>query len=141
MKKEFQVSSDLSQVQRVSTKVLVFLKPLNLTEGWIFDIRLCLEEALINAMKYGNNLRKDLKVRLLVEYDDKSIRIQIEDQGKGFNPKKIEDCTKKDNLLRSRGRGVYLIHRLMDKVRYNSKGNTLLMVKCLTKTTRNCIGK
>ncbi len=128
-KKEFLVPSDLAEVQKASHQVLLFLKPLNLNEACLFDVRLSLEEALINAMKYGNRLNKDLSVRLSVEYDDEEVRLAVEDQGSGFNPKGLGDCTKGDSLLKNCGRGVYLIHQLMDKVQYNSKGNRLLMVK------------
>ena len=130
-KKEFQVPSLLSEVQKTSERVLLFLKPLALTEALSFDIRLCLEEALINAMKYGNKLKADLKVKLEVEFVAGEIRITIEDQGEGFDHKNLKDCTRENNLLRNGGRGVYLIHQLMDQVAYNTKGNRLVMVKFL----------
>lgn len=130
-KKEFSVPSDLCEVHRVSSETLSFLKPLALNEATLFDIRLCLEEALINAMKYGNQLKKELKVRLTVEVDPKEVRLTVADQGQGFDPKKIKDCTECDNILRGHGRGLHLIHRLMDEVKYNSKGNSILMVKSL----------
>ncbi len=132
-KKKFLVPSDLSEVQKVSAKVLAFLKPLDLSQAFLFDVRLCLEEALINAIKYGNSLRKDLKVALEVGYDDTQVQIAVEDQGKGFDPKELKICTSEENLLRTRGRGVYLIHQLMDRAKYNSRGNRLVMVKFLGK--------
>lgn len=131
-KKKFQVPSLLSEVQKTSEKVLSVLKPLALSEPLLFDIRLCLEEALINAVKYGNQLRADLKVRLEVECSDEEVRIKVEDQGEGFDLNQIKDCTQEENLLNNNGRGVYLIHRLMDQVTYNAKGNSLLMVKFLS---------
>ena len=130
-KKEFQVPSALSEVQKTSEKVLQCLKPLALSEALVFDIRLCLEEALINAMKDGHKLKEDLKVKLEVEFASDEIRITIEDQGEGFDHQNLKDCTKVDNLTRNRGRGVYLIHQLMDQVIYNAKGNRLVMVKFL----------
>ena len=130
-KKEFRVSSDLSLVRKASSKVLQFLKPLGLSDAHVFDIKLCLEESLINAMKYGSELKKNLKVRLTAEYSGREVRLTVEDQGSGFDPKTLADCTKGNNLLRNRGRGVYLIHQLMDEVQYNPKGNRICMVKFL----------
>lgn len=118
-------------MQKTSREVLAFLKPLPLTEAAEFDIRLCLEEALINAMKYGNALRADLSVDLEVEGSPEEVRITVQDQGPGFDVKKLEDCTAEKNIFRNHGRGVYLMHQLMDEVRYNEKGNKLLMVKSL----------
>ena len=133
VRKKFQVISDLANVQKTSEQVLSFLKPLCLNEAALFDIRLCLEEALINAMKYGNALRKDLEVELEVEGSLEEVRITVQDQGPGFDVKKLENCTEEKNLFRNHGRGVYLMHQLMDEVRYNEKGNRLLMVKALKK--------
>jgi serine/threonine-protein kinase RsbW len=129
VRKKFQVDSDLANVQRASEDVLSFLKPLALSEAAVFDIRLCLEEAIINAMKYGNGLQKGVPVDLDVESTASDVRITVKDQGEGFDVSKLECCTDEKNLYRNRGRGVFLIHQLMDEVRYNDKGNSLLMVK------------
>ncbi len=131
VRKKLRVNSDLSIVQKTSQDVLSFLKPLSLEDSTLFDIRLCLEEALINAMKYGNALQKEVPVELDVEFSDDEIRMAIKDQGPGFDPKKLGNCTDERNLFRNRGRGVFLIHQLMDEVTYNEKGNCLMMVKSL----------
>jgi serine/threonine-protein kinase RsbW len=131
VRKKFQVLSDLAEVQKTSTRVLDFLKPLALDEPAVFDVRLCLEEALINAIKYGNRLQKNLPVDLEIEFDDGEVRIAIEDRGAGFDVKALEDCTHEKNLFKNHGRGVFLMHQLMDKIQYNDKGNRLLMVKFL----------
>ena len=133
MKKKFQVLSELSQVHKASGEVLSFLKPLELSEAQVFDIRLCVEEALVNAIKYGNRQRKELPVDVEAEYDDDQIRIRVQDQGSGFQPGVLPDCTEGENKSRGHGRGVYLMHQLMDEVRYNKTGNSLLMVKSLKK--------
>ncbi len=130
-KKEFLVPSDLSEVQRVSSEALSFLKPLGLRQAVLFDIRLCLDEALINAMKYGHQFKRELTVRLSIEYDQNEVRVLVEDQGEGFDPKKIKNCTEGENVLRGHGRGLHLIHQLMDEVKHNPKGNAVLMVKSL----------
>lgn len=128
-RKEFQVPSDLLEVQKTSASVLSFLKPLGLNDGAAFDIRLCLEEALINAMKYGNGLRREVPVHLSVEFDGDEVRIEVKDQGRGFDVKKLQDCTQAENLSENHGRGVFLIRQLMDIVKYNSKGNAVTMIK------------
>ena len=130
-KKEFRVYSDLALVQKTSLEVLEFLKPLKLSDAVQFDVRLCMEEALINAMKYGNGLKKELPVDVSVVYDSDAICMDIQDEGPGFDVAALEDCTRKDNLLKGSGRGVFLIHRLMDKIEYNSKGNKVSMTKFL----------
>ncbi len=129
--KKWQVPSELSQVPKASSQTLSFFKPLGLSEAYRFDIRLCLEEALINAMKYGNGLKREIPVDLEAGFDEKKIWLRVEDRGKGFDARKIGDCTRSENLLRGSGRGIYLIHQLMDEVRYNARGNSIWMTKSI----------
>ena len=121
----------MSQVPKVSAKVLSFLKPLGLSDAYRFDVRLCLEEALINAMKYGNGFRREIPVEVEAGFDEKKIWLSLEDKGTGFNVAKVSDCTRAENLLKGGGRGIYLIHELMDEVKYNVKGNRILMIKSI----------
>ena len=127
--KNWQVPSDLSEVQKISTQVITFFKPLGLSDAYRFDIRLCLEEALINAMKYGNGLKREIPVHLQAGFDEKKVWLRLEDHGKGFDVSKISDCTHGENLLKGGGRGIYLIHELMDEVKFNARGNVILMIK------------
>ncbi len=135
-RKEFLIPSDLSLVTKTSAKVFSFLKPLSLDEATAFDVRLCFEEGLINAIKYGNKLQKNLTAKVVVTYDENDLKIEIEDRGEGFDPKKLTDCTS-EGILEARGRGVYLMHKFMDKVEYNAKGNRVLLVKHLKTATKH----
>src|SRR3989338_3660275 len=129
--KSWRVPSDLSEVQKASARVISFFKPLGLSDAYRFDIRLCLEEALINAMKYGNGLKREVPVELKAGFNDKKIWLELEDRGKGFDVRKVGDCTRGENLLKGGGRGIYLIHQLMDEVRYNARGNSIWMTKSI----------
>ena len=136
MRKEFRISTDLLKVQDASAEVLKYLKPTVSSDPVLFDIRLCLEEALINAMKYGNGQDPTKTVLLVAESDKESVKISVEDQGPGFKPEAIRDCTEEENRLKGSGRGVHLMRKLMDKVEYNAKGNRVLMVKFLNKGSK-----
>ena len=127
----WRLPSDLSHVRKASEEVLRFFKPLGLNEGVRFDVRLCFEEALINAMKHGNGLKTNVSVLLETGYDDKKLWIKLEDQGRGFDVRGLNDCTKGEGLLKGGGRGIYLVHQLMDEVKYNARGNSILMVKSI----------
>ena len=132
-RKELLVPSSLSEVPKASAEAIEFLKSSKLSEADLFDVKLCLEEALINAMKYGHHLDPHLRVKLLVEmYSDKAV-ITVEDQGKGFDPSRLGDCTSADNLLLNHGRGVHLIKQLMDDVSFNAQGNQVSMAKLFDK--------
>ena len=129
--KKWQTPSDLSRVRKASARVLAFFKPLGLSQACRFDVRLCFEEALINAIKYGNRFKRAVTVGIETGYDEKKIWMRLQDRGKGFDVSRVSDCTHGKNLLKGGGRGIYLIHQLMDKVKYNAKGNAILMVKSI----------
>ena len=127
------MTSDLKKIRQVVDEVIALLTGLQADESATFDIRLCLEEALINAIKYGNRFDKKLGVLIDFAYADNKISISVEDRGKGFNHNKIHDPTKEENLLMGNGRGIFLIKHLMDDVRFNKEGNRLTMIKYLKK--------
>lgn len=101
--------------------------------GWptsdIFSIHLAVEEAIVNAIVHGNKLAAAKKVRVECYVSPTIARIEITDEGEGFDPAQVPDCTQEDRLDVPSGRGVMLIHNFMTRVEYNAKGNRVLMEK------------
>ena len=101
--------------------------------GWasadIFSIHLAAEEAIVNAIVHGNKLSADKKVHVECFVSPTVARIEITDEGDGFKPNEVPDCTQDDRLEVPNGRGVMLIHNFMTRVEYNEKGNHVLMEK------------
>ena len=125
-----QIPSEIKQIRIVSSEIENFLKNKHkLSDSVLFDIRLCIEEAVRNAIVHGNKNKKDLPVLINYYVKDGNFAIEIEDQGKGFDPKKVPNPLTGENLWRAGGRGVFLMHKVMDKVEYNSRGNKVFMVK------------
>ena len=135
-KKDIEIPSNLKEVRPAADRCLTFFKDLKLTKGDLFDLRLCLEESLINAIKYGNSLHRRIPVKVKIAYNDHEIFMAVEDQGPGFNPNGLKDPTQETNLDALKGRGIYLIKKLMDRVKYNSKGNRVEMIKVYKKNAR-----
>ena len=52
----------------------------------VFAVRLAVEEALINAIKHGNKMDQAKKVHLRIAIGSGVFRIQIRDEGSGFEP-------------------------------------------------------
>ncbi len=125
------VPSETRHIRKVSSRILSWLGRYNIDEGRLFDIRLCVEEAVRNAMVHGNHSDKRLQVRTAYWIDDGALNIEIEDEGSGFYHAEVDDPTLALHLLKNSGRGVYLIKKLMDKVEYNDKGNKVTMIKRL----------
>ncbi len=105
------------------------LKPLGIDESKAFEIKLCVEEAVRNAIVHGNKSDPRRQVKFSYWVEDGELNIEIEDEGGGFKPELVKDPTKDENLTRNSGRGVYLIKKLMDRVEYIEPGNKVRMSK------------
>jgi serine/threonine-protein kinase RsbW len=130
-KYQLKIPSETKCIRKISSRILSALTPYGVDESKIFDIKLCIEEAVRNAIVHGNNSdrRRSVKVAYWVESD--AINIEIEDEGPGFDHLKLADPTTGMHILKNSGRGVYLIKKLMDKVEYSPAGNKLTMAKRL----------
>ena len=92
------------------------------------NFRVGLTEALTNAMLYGNAHDQSKSVRVEVTFENGRLEARITDQGRGFDPSTIPDPTEPENILKSGGRGVFLMRQLLDEVRYNDQGNQVTLV-------------
>ena len=130
-KVRLKVPSGIKNIKKVSSRILKDLEPYNISEDKIFDIRLCVDEAVRNAMVHGNKSDKRLSVTTTYSIDDEKIEIEVADEGRGFDHRNLPDPTSDDNILRNSGRGVLIIQKLMDRADYNETGNAIKMVKYL----------
>ena len=98
-------------------------------------VSVAIRESVINAIKHGN--RNDSSKRVFVEFETKTIdvpelSIRVRDQGEGFDPQQVADPLAPENLLKSSGRGIFLIRNFMDDVqlrRAPEGGMEIRMVK------------
>ncbi|MBD3295905.1 MAG: ATP-binding protein [Candidatus Omnitrophica bacterium] len=128
------IPNDSRVLKEESNRLMRELEKSGVSEDLIFDIHVGFEEALRNAMVHGNRNDPDKMVSIEVRLLPDAVLIIIEDEGEGFDHMDIPDPTTDDNLLKEGGRGVYLIHRLMDEVEYANKGRRVIMKKFLRKS-------
>jgi serine/threonine-protein kinase RsbW len=98
------------------------------TDRLRLNFRVSLTEALANAMLYGNCRDPRKRVRIEAHIEAGAVRVQVTDEGRGFDPRVLPDPTLPSNRLRTGGRGIYLIRKLMDQVEFNDRGNSITMV-------------
>ena len=95
----------------------------------VFGIHLAMEEALVNAIKHGNRQDSSKRVHICCKLSPQRMWIRIADEGSGFNPESVADCTDLDNLDVPSGRGIMLMRSFMSRVEYNDRGNCVEMEK------------
>jgi serine/threonine-protein kinase RsbW len=98
---------------------------------WQLEIRLGLQEALVNAAKHGNQL--DPSKTVIVQYAIMTTEYTwvITDKGAGFIPCGCQDNP--EHLLPNQesegGRGLCILYHIFDQVHWNEEGTQLKLIK------------
>jgi serine/threonine-protein kinase RsbW len=97
----------------------------------VMRIAMAVREAAVNAVLHGNAYDPGKKVELSFERTGHDLVITIRDQGKGLDPSKIPDPLAAENLLKTSGRGIFLIRSFMDEVHINPSqtGTEIKLIK------------
>ena len=106
-----------------------------LDEDAIHWVGVAVRESVINAIKHGNSSDESKKVHVeftRLDAGQAGIAIRVCDEGPGFDPETLPDCLAPENLLKSSGRGIFLIRSFMDEMvlrRAPEGGMEVVMVK------------
>lgn len=97
-------------------------------------IGMSVREAVINAYHYGNREDRSKKILFTIELDTEKMIVRVLDQGPGFVVEEVPDPLSEENLLRTSGRGIFLMRAFMDEFAVNNPpqgGAELVMAKRL----------
>jgi serine/threonine-protein kinase RsbW len=138
---EFVIPSDLNEARHLQELIEKQLRQYHYEEREVFGIRLALEEALVNAIKHGNQMDEGKRVyvryRILLERFD----VGVTDEGPGYDPGDVPDPLSEENLERPSGRGLFLMRHYMTEVVVHAPGNRLTMSKVRKKPYLNGVAK
>ena len=119
----------LTEIATLLRQLVDELRPLGYAEKELFGVRLALEEALVNAIKHGNRSDPAKTVRVRYQACPKQLLIEIQDEGRGFDPDGLPDPLSPENLERPGGRGVFLMRHYMSWVQFSEIGNAVTLCK------------
>jgi serine/threonine-protein kinase RsbW len=100
----------------------------------LMKIGMAVRESMVNAVVHGNRYNSHKKVRFSVGHNSERLTLRIADEGEGFDFSLIPDPLAPENLMRTSGRGIFLIRSFMDEfeMRHLDLGGTeLTLVKYL----------
>jgi len=127
--REHWIPSDLSAARQLQGEIEQALTAVQFSEPEIFAIKMAVEEALVNAIKHGNQMDPQKSVRVVYRIHPERFEVRITDQGPGFDPSDVPDPTAPENLERPCGRGLLLIRYYMTDVSFDDRGSTIAMFK------------
>jgi len=124
------VPGDVRAVAPAVERIMAVVREMGCVAGKEFEIELALTEALANAVEHGCGGDSTKQAQVCVGCDpERGLLIVVRDPGPGFDPSQVPSPLAGERLYAQGGRGIYLINRLMDDVRYARGGTEIRLRK------------
>jgi serine/threonine-protein kinase RsbW len=127
----YNLDSTLETVDKAEEAASRIASETGFGEDEVMQIAMAVREAAVNAVLHGNAYDPAKKVALEFERTSRDLVITIRDQGKGLDPANIPDPLAPENLLKTSGRGIFLIRSFMDDVEIHpsNTGTEIKLIK------------
>lgn len=126
---ELKIPSKMKLIYVVDSVISEIISEMGFNEEARKQVNLAVIEAGTNAIKHGNKGDSSKIAHFQFGVHSDKITIKVRDEGEGFEIAQVDDPLDPENLLRSNGRGIFLMHSCMDEVEFNERGNEINMVK------------
>ena len=124
------IPADPAAIPTVTDGIVQVLQEKHWPEQDVMAVELALQEAVANAIRHGCRDDRSKQLHCSVTCDASGeIVITVRDPGSGFDPSTIADPRDPENILKSSGRGIFLINGLMDDVTFADGGREVRMRK------------
>jgi len=131
---ERSLDSTLESVDSAEELATKMAERAGLEDEDLMKIGMAVRESMVNAVVHGNRYNANKKVRFSVAHTTDRFTIRIADEGEGFDVESLPDPLAPENLLRTSGRGIFLIRSFMDEFdirRGDTGGMEVTLVKYL----------
>lgn len=123
------LKSEKESLQIIEPLLFDLKKKFSISDERFYNMLIAITEALNNAILHGNKSDSSKYVTISIQVKNGLALIHIIDEGEGFDIDKVPDPRDPENLLKTNGRGIFLIRSLMDDVDFkiSKKGTKLTM--------------
>lgn len=113
-------TSNPKEISRVEPFIMKINEVARLDDGALYRLLVAATEAVNNGILHGNKSDPTKHVLVTCTLSEKELTFTVEDEGKGFKPENIPNPLEEKNLLKTSGRGVFLMRSLMDEVKFHN---------------------
>ncbi len=127
----YTLDSTLESVDRAEGTARWVANGAGFQEEEIDRIAMAVREAAVNAVLHGNAYDPQKKFMVDFTTTPRELVITIRDQGVGLDPEKLPDPLAPENILKTSGRGIFLMRAFMDEVRIRKAepGTEITLIK------------
>lgn len=123
------IGSRFEDLDLVDTVADAVLKHTTIPERQLEHTSLAIREAAANAIEHGNGPGSDRRVDIQIVMEEDHLTVVVRDQGKGFDLDKVADPLAPENLMKPRGRGIFLTRQFMDEIHYAFDDGTIMTMR------------
>lgn len=125
MEKVIKIPSKIENLRKVEKIIDEISGEFHIGEDVYGNILIASLEATNNAIMHGNKLDESKEVTIEFKMEGKTLSVQVDDEGNGFDFANIPDPTAPENLENVNGRGIFLMEKLSDKISFSRNGATV----------------
>jgi anti-sigma regulatory factor (Ser/Thr protein kinase) len=124
------IPADVRSIGTITDGVTELLRERHWSDAEIMGVELAVQEAVANAIRHGcgNDPSKQIQC-ILTCSETGDVTVVVRDPGDGFDTQVVADPLHPENVLKTGGRGIFLINQLMDEVGFSDGGRELQMRK------------
>ena len=122
MERKLSIASKIDNLRKIEKVIDEISAEFSIGEDQYGNILIAALEAANNAILHGNKLDENKNVEVLFIIEEEYLRIKVEDCGPGFDYKNIPDPTAPENIENVNGRGIFLMEKLSDNIKFDNDG-------------------
>jgi serine/threonine-protein kinase RsbW len=114
----FECTAEPKEIRKVEPFLQEISEAARLDDGTFYRLLVAGTEAVNNGILHGNKGNPKKMVHVVCLLKTNELVFRVKDEGKGFKPEEVPDPLEEKNLLKTSGRGIFLMRSLMDKVSF-----------------------
>ncbi len=122
MEKRLSIASKIDNLRKIEKVIDEISTEFTIGEDQYGNILIAALEAANNAILHGNKLDESKTVNIFFKIENEIFSIKVEDEGPGFDYKNIPDPTAPENIENVNGRGIFLMEKLSDEIKFENEG-------------------
>jgi len=131
--KNITIINQLEQLEYLADTMELISGEWDIPMNIALNLNLVLEEVVTNIIFYGYDDKDEHEININLSYEDNIIMIQIEDDGREFDPLQAPEPDTEKTIEESKigGLGIHFVRTIMDDIKYQrlDNKNTLTLTK------------